>query len=309
MKKKLIFPEASFNELQFENIFLRDAYPDATSLKHGKSKSKVKSSTEDKAELWALYDAPVKYDFLSMLRALRGRWGIHLDLEIGARSVSNPAARGSVAISHGKRPPKTIFFEEYAGNISDATRSVITMAPYDQNTASRALSQKIFVRFVVPLKALNPLDKIAQLLLAYDVAQVLDAKRFAGIVDPDMYLFVPPNSVVAGIRNFLSPNQMLNTHLITGFNFYQNSGAAFFFTHGHTRFAMPDLLIASSPKNPLTTGDYAGALKTAHSTLLSLLTKKPKLKLTATKQLKLPEQVRAMLAPKILEIRIKPGEK
>lgn len=280
-------PAASgFNDREFENIFLHDKL------------------AGEKAELWALYDGPVKYNPLNMLRTLRALWGIQVDLSIGPRSAANKAPRGFIRFPVGKKEKNKIFFEGYAGNISDALRSIVTMAPYDHAEKSRALSQKVFIRLIVPLKSLAPLEKVGALLLAYTLAWVVDERRFAGIVDPDTYLFVPPANIIAGVVNYRRPEQLLNTHLLSGFNFYQENEAYHFFTHGLNRFGIPEAMIHRGPKNKtLTRENYTAALKTAHAYFLDKLTgKKMKSPASLPKKLKLPEQVMVMTGKKLADL-------
>lgn len=286
---------AGFDEREFENIFLHGKFP-------GEKLSSVRANSQ-RAELWALYDGPVKYNPLNMLRVLRTLWGIHVDLSVGPRSAANTAPRGYVRHPVGKRIVKT-YFEGYAGNISDALRSIVSMAPYDHAVASRALSQKFFIRLIVPLKALAPLQKVEALLVAYTLAWVMDERHFAGVVDPDTFLFVPPANVIAGVTNFRRPEQMLNTHLLSGFNFYQENEAYRFFTHGLHRFGMPEALIYRGPKGKsLSRENYAAALKTAHGYFLDKLTgRKMKKPAPLAKKFKLPEQVAAMTGKKVADL-------
>jgi len=289
-KKKNIAFDAQFDESEFENIFLRNGYPGAPS-KQGTT------TYDDKAEIWALYDKEIHFNGNNLLRQLRILWGIASLLKIGARSIKNPQPRGVFQIGKDKNAQK-IYFEGYAGNIADATRELIAIAPYGKADKARALAQKSFVRLIVPMRGRTPLQKIDALLTAYSIAAFLDSKRFAGIVDPDMYLFVPPKNIVAGLGNYHRADRMLNTHLVTGFNFFQREGRAIFFTHGLNRFALPDLVLGESARHePLTTEHYTSALKTAHTFFLAALTQKGKTKKTqAIKDRKdLPEQVNAML--------------
>jgi hypothetical protein len=287
------FPlDAGFDDNQFENIFLHNRYPDAKPPK--KTSEKTAVSIGDKAEIWALYDGKVTYNGIDMLRQLRSLWGIHLTLKIGPRSSSNRAPRGICRLRNTKSGGETVFFEGYSGNISDATRDLITFAPYGNKEKSRALSQKFFMRLVVPLKGLSPLQRIDAVLLAYSIAAFLDKKNFAGIADPDIFTFVPPVGIRAGLSHYHRAERLLNTHLVSGFNFYEKEGEARFFTHGLTRFSMPDLLIA---RDGLTTADYTAALRFAHGIFLQqLMGSAKKSKLPAFKNRDtLPEQVRAMV--------------
>lgn len=297
------FPlDAAFSEPAFENIFLHNAYPGE---KRGAARgSRAQASLSDKAEIWALFDAQPHYNGLNLIRRLRQLWGIHLTIQIGARSASNSSPRGLCRISRGKKQPQLVYFEGYKGNISDATRSIVTIAPYDHGEKSRGLSQKFFIRLIVPLKGLNPLEKIESILLAYSIAGLMDPKRFAGVVDPDVFLFVPPESVRAGLAHFHRSDRLLNTHLVSGFNFYENEGRARFFTHGLNRFDMPDLILMETDRNkPLTTEHYAIALKKAHAQFLSFLTGAGNNTRLLGKHLpkseKIPEQVAAMIGRKI----------
>ncbi|MFO1525635.1 MAG: hypothetical protein U1F16_06655 [Turneriella sp.] len=151
----------------------------------------------------AFYDAQTHYNGINMLRRLRQLWGIHLNLQIGPRSAANTSPPGILTADPCLKDSRRIFFEGYKGNISDATRSIVTISPYDHGE-KRARSQLFFVRLIVPLKGLTALGKIEALLMAYSVALFSDAKRFAGMVDPDIFLFVPPESVRAGL-GALSP--------------------------------------------------------------------------------------------------------
>ncbi len=288
------FPlDAGFDENLFENIFLHNRYPGEKVAKS--TAGKTASGVADKAEIWALYDGKVSYNGIDMLRQLRALWGIHLTLKIGPRSASNRAPRGICSLRNTKSGGETVFFEGYSGNISDATRDLITFAPYGNKEKSRALSQKFFMRLVVPLKGLSPLQRIDAILMAYSVAAFLDKKNFAGVADPDMFIFVPPVGIRAGLSHYHRAERLLNTHLVSGFNFYDKEGEARFFTHGLGRFGMPDLLIA---REGLTTADYTAALRFAHGVFLQqLMGAAKKQKLPAFKNRdSLPEQVRAMVS-------------
>ncbi|MBS0616817.1 MAG: hypothetical protein JSR44_01420 [Spirochaetes bacterium] len=294
--QKNIALDAQFDESEFENIFLRNGYPG----EHGK---KSATTYDDKAEIWALYDKKISFNGNNLLRQLRMLWGIASFLKIGARSAKNPQPRGVFQIGKDKNAQK-IYFEGYAGNIADATRELIAIAPYDKTDKARALDQKIFVRLIVPMRGKTPLQKIDAILAAYSIAAFLDSKHFVGIVDPDMYLFVPPKNIVAGLANYHRADRMLNTHLVTGFNFFQREGRAIFFTHGMNRFSLPDLLLRETAcHEPLTTENYTSALKTAHAFFLAALTQKSKpKKYSAVKDRKtLPEQVNAMVGKNLIE--------
>lgn len=292
--------DATFTDAEFEKIFLHNQYP-------GKGGVAKTGGTGDKAEIWALYDAQTHYNGINMLRRLRQLWGIHLNLQIGPRSAANTSPRGILTADRRLKDSRRIFFEGYKGNISDATRSIVTISPYDHGEKSRALSQLFFVRLIVPLKGLTALGKIEALLMAYSVALFLDAKRFAGIVDPDIFLFVPPESVRAGLAHFHRNDRLLNTHLVSGFNFFDSEGRVRFFTHGLSRFGMSELLLSEDKSKPaLTSADYTDALKIAHSEFLKYLTagktyKSPK---QASKVEKLPEQVSAMMGKKIAALKL-----
>jgi hypothetical protein len=81
--------------------------------------------------------------------------------------------------------------------------------------------------------------------------------------------------VRAGLANYLSANRLLNTHLVTGFNFYEIDGTPVFFTHGFSRFGIADLLLRRAEKGrELTTGNYAEVLKLLHGIFLNSLTGK-----------------------------------
>lgn len=284
--------DAGFDDRQFENIFLHNRYPEDKG-------AKPVTGIAEKAELWALFEAPARYNGLNLLRQLRSLWGIHLTLQIGPRSDANKAPRGVCRIGAGKGSP-AIYFEGYSGNISDATRDIITFAPYGHAEKSRALSQKFFIRLVVPLKGLAPLAKIEAVLAAYSVAAFMDKKNFVGIVDPDIFVFVPPASVRAGLAHFHREDRLLNTHLVSGFNFYEKEGAARFFTHGLGRFGMADVLIGEGEQ--LTTGEYTAALRRAHGIFLSeLMGSGKKEKFPALKKRDaLPGQVAAMLSKNVV---------
>lgn len=298
LKTKDIPLDAGFDDREFENIFLHNRYPGD---KNGKSVTPA-----EKAELWALYDAPVRYNGINMLRELRSLWGIHLTLKIGPRSGANKAPRGVVRLKAGKGQPLTVYFEGYSGNISDATRDIVAFAPYGNAEKSRALSQKFFIRLVVPLKGLSPLMKIESLLMAYSLAASIDKKHFAGIVDPDIFLFVPPTAARAGLAHYHREDRLLNTHLVSGFNFYDKEGTARFFTHGLNRFGLSDILIGEAEKNPLTTDHYATALRHAHGIFLKhLMGAAGKEKLIPFKTRNaLPQQVGAMLGKNVAVARL-----
>jgi hypothetical protein len=294
--------DAGFNDSEFEAVFLHNGIPGVKAAK-GKPATKKPASPDDRAEIWALFDKPVKYNGLNILRQMRNLWGIHTTLSIGARSTANPAVRGICRLA----PKRSLYFEGYAGNISDATRHIITISPYSHAEKSRALSQKMFVRIVVPIKNLPPLEKVDTLLFAYAIAVFLDPDNFAGIVDPDMFLFVPPEAVRAGLAHYHRSDRLLNTHLLTGFNFYEHEGEARFFTHGQSRFGVPEFLTTRYAGGPgLTTADYAVALRQTHATFLRSLVSGR----SATKGMKrvnvrkLPEQVAAMVGPNIVETKI-----
>ncbi|HRP68276.1 MAG TPA: hypothetical protein PLY93_01960 [Turneriella sp.] len=237
-----------------------------------------------------------------MIRELRTLWGIHLHLKIGARSEKNPSPRGYVTLPLEKKNI-IIYFEGYSGNISDATREPISFAPYTDKDKSRALSQKFFIRFVASLNDMVALEKIQTLVLLMSIGYILDKNQFSGIVDPDVFLFVPPTAVRAGLQQFHRKEQLLNTHFVSGFNFYQQNGAAIFFTHGLNRFGAPDLLIDGGDKT-LTTNDYATALKEAHTLFLSHIGNiKRQRKLSPLKRSEaIPEQVRAMIGKEVRRV-------
>lgn len=214
-----VFPfDAVFDDKAFENIFLHNIYPGE---KPGKGKARPALPAE-KAEIWALYDRAPNYNSINLLRQLRALWGIDTTLKLGPRSATNSAIRGFMQKPFGSKGMADVWFEAYQGNISDATRTAIAFSPYEDADKSRALSQKAFIRLVVPLKKKTALEKIEALLMAYSVAAFLDPKNFAGIVDPDLFLFVPATGVRAGLANYLSANRLLNTHLVTGFNFMKS---------------------------------------------------------------------------------------
>jgi len=278
--------DAGFNDKQFENIFLYNRYPGV------KGKSDQASNVAEKAEIWALYDGAVHYNGLNMLRRLRSLWGIHLTLKIGPRSRQNPAPRGECRLGD-----QVVYFEGYAGNISDAVRDIVSYAPYGHGDKSRALSQKFFIRFIVPLKGKTPHERIDSLLMAYGVAGFLDAKSFAGIVDPDIFLFVPPQAVRAGLMHYHREDRLLNTHLLTGFNFYEKDDGARFFTHGLARFGLPDILLGGER---LTPENYGAALRYAHELFLQQLSgNKPKFT-PLKKRDALPGQVSAMMGRNVV---------
>lgn len=295
--------DAQFDDGAFESIFLNNQYPGEKPAKVNKTKAPVLA---DKAEIWALYDRMPGYNGINLLRQLRTLWGIHTTLKIGPRSSGNPAVRGKVTRTDGNRAQADIWFEAYQGNISDATRTAIAFAPYDDAEKSRALSQKAFVRLVVPLKKKSALEKIDALLLAYSVAAFIDSTHFAGLVDPDLFLFVPKKSVRAGLASYHSSNRLLNTHLVTGFNFFESEQAPQFFTHGCSRFGVSEMLLRRAQGNkPLQTEDYAEVLKLMHASFLALITGKkpaPKLKLKALKPKVLPDQVAAFTGITIREL-------
>ena len=301
------FPlDAEFNEPLFENIFLHNVYPGENSLRRGKKNAPANFT--DKAEIWALFDSQPHYNGLNLVRRLRQLWGIHLTLRIGARSKTNSAPRGVCAIAGPTKKSHSVYFEGYKGNISDATRGIVTIAPYASAEKSRALSQKFFIRLIVPLKGQGALEKIESLLMAYSIVLLMDPQRFAGIVDPDMFLFVPPVSVRAGLASYHGGDSLLNTHLVSGFNFYDSAGKTRYFTHGLNRFGMADLLLSEANKNqPLTAEDYTAALKKAHALFLQYLTtggkKQPPGK-ALPKAEKIPEQVAAMTGRKIIMLAV-----
>jgi hypothetical protein len=301
------FPlDAEFNEPLFENIFLHNAYPGDKSAKAGKKAQPAHFA--DKAEIWALFDAKPQYNGLNMVRRLRQLWGIHLTLRIGARSKTNSSSRGVCALNEPKKKPRSVYFEGYQGNISDAARGIVTIAPYGHAEKSRALSQKFFIRLIVPLKGQGPIEKIESLLMAYSIVLLMDPRRFAGIVDPDMFLFVPPASVRAGLASYHGGDSLLNTHLVSGFNFYDSEGKTRYFTHGLNRFGMADLLLSEAHKDqPLTSADYTTALKKAHTLFLQYLTtggKKQPAGKTIPKSEKIPEQVAAMTGKKMITLTV-----
>lgn len=301
------FPlDAEFNEPLFENIFLHNAYPGDKPAKGGKKSPPA--NIADKAEIWALFDKQPHYNGLNLVRRLRQLWGIHLTLRIGARSKTNSSTRGVCAISGPQKKSRSVYFEGYKGNISDATRGIVTIAPYGHAEKSRALSQKFFIRLILPLKGQNPIEKIESLLLAYSIVLLMAPKHFAGIVDPDMFLFVPPTSVRAGLASYHGGDQLLNTHLVSGFNFYDSEGKSRYFTHGLNRFGMADLLLSEANKSqPLTAEHYTAALKKAHAQFLQCITangKKQPAGKALPKSEKIPEQVAAMLGRKIVMLTV-----
>lgn len=289
--------DAQFNDAQFEEIFLHNRYPG----------SKTQSGNfADKAELWALYDGEPDYQGLNLLRSLRFLRGIHTDLRIGPRSAANAALRGYCSDTNNDGKKSEVWFEAYNGNISDATRTTIAMAPYGHADKSRALSQKSFVRFIVPLAKKKPLEKIDALMLAYAIATLLDKGRFAGIIDADLFLFVPPAAARAGVSNYHRGDRLLNTHLVAGFNHFEQNGAVRFFTHGLNRFGMPDVLVSAGKAVTLSTEHYQDVLREMHARFLAYLTKGPRAALEHTRALRnsksLPEQVAAMMGKKIVEL-------
>lgn len=299
-----VFPrDAEFDDKAFESVFLHNVYPGD---KSGKGKTKAVTPA-DKAEIWALYDRLPSFNSINLLRQLRALWGINTLLNIGPRSAKNTAVRGLLHRPQRGAADAQVWFEAYQGNISDATRTAISFSPYEDTDKSRALSQKAFIRLVIPLKKKSPLEKIEALLMAYSIAAFLDAKSFAGIVDPDLFLFVPATGVRAGLANYVSPNRLLNTHLLTGFNFYAASGAPVFFTHGYSRFGATDMLVRRAQKGAeLKTEDYAEVLKLVHAVFLNTLVGKKnaqKLRLQPLgKKDVLPEQVSAITGTKIREL-------
>lgn len=289
--------DAVFNDAQFEAIFLHNRYPG----------SKTQSGNfAIKAELWALYDGEPDYQGLNLLRSLRFLRGIHTDLRIGPRSAANTALRGYCNDTNDGSKKTEIWFEGYNGNISDATRAIIAMAPYSHADKSRALSQQSFVRFIVPLANKKPLEKIDALLLAYAIATLLDKNRFAGIIDTDLFLFVPPAAARAGVSNYHCGDRLLNTHLVAGFNHFAENGAVRFFTHGFNRFGMPDILVSAGNGVTLSTEHYREVLRETHARFLTYLTKGTRVALEHTRVLRsnkgLPEQVTAMMGKKIVEL-------
>jgi len=301
------FPlDAEFNEPLFENIFLHNAYPGDKPAKGGKQARPV--NIADKAEVWALFDSQPHYNGLNLVRRLRQLWGIHLTLKIGARSKTNSSPRGMTALGAEQKKARSVYFEGYQGNISDATRGIVTIAPYGHAEKSRALSQKFFIRLIVPLKGQGPIEKIESLLMAYSIVLLMDPRRFAGIVDPDMFLFVPPASVRAGLASYHGGDSLLNTHLVSGFNFYDSEGKTRYFTHGLNRFGMADLMLSEAHKGqPLAAEDYTTALKKAHALFLHYLTtggKKQPAGKALPKSEKIPEQVAAMTGRKIMMLTV-----
>lgn len=292
------FPlDAEFDEREFENIFLHNAYP-------GEKRAAKAAGAADKAEVWALFDAQPAYNGLNLVRRLRQLWGIHLVLRIGARSATNKAVRGLTRVAAPGQKVQSVYFEGYQGNISDATRSIVSVSPYDNLDKSRALSQKSFVRLVVPLKGLSPIERIESVLMAYSIVFLMDRRRFAGIVDPDLFLFVPPGAVHAGLAHFHRSERLLNTHLVAGFNFFTSEERTRFFTHGLNRFGMSDLLVMEAKKDqPLKAEQYTEILKRVHSLFLTYLTAPARTKIGGKpllKSEKLPEQVAAMVGKKLL---------
>jgi len=289
--------DAEFDDAQYEAIFLHNRYPG--------SKNRTGNFVE-KAELWALYDTEPEYHGLNLLRNLRFLRGIHTTLRIGARSAANSALRGYVCDTNNQGKKTEIWFEGYNGNISDATRTTITMAPYGHADKSRALSQKSFVRFIVPMANKKPLEKIDALLLAYAIATLIDKNRFAGIIDADLFLFVPPAAVRAGVLNYHRGDRLLNTHLVAGFNHFTQDGAVRFFTHGLNRFGMPDILVSSGKNVTLSTEHYQEVLRETHTRFLAYLTKGARVALEHARVLRstreLPQQVTAMMGKKIVEL-------
>lgn len=291
--------DASFNEAEFENIFLHNRYP------LDKSKQGSAAGFTEKAEIWALYDAEPQYNGLNLLRRLRALRGIHSDLKIGARSATNPAVRGFCFDGNTPKEAHSVWFEGYKGNISDATRATITMAPYSHEEKSRALSQKSFIRLIVPLRKKTPLAKIDALMTTYAIAALIDPQRFAGLVDADLFLFVPPDAVRAGVANYHRGDRMFNTHLLYGFNYFEQNGPVSYFSHGLNRFGMPDFLVTGSGSAvQLTTEHYKEVLKELHGRFLAYLTRSAKQALVHTRPLKaaktLPEQVAAMMGKKVV---------
>lgn len=299
-----VFPrDAEFDEKAFENVFLHNAYPGE---KPGKGKPKPVAPA-DKAEIWALYDQLPAFNSINLLRQLRAVWGIETTLDIGPRSAKNAAVRGLLQRTGRGATGAQVWFEAYQGNISDATRTAISFSPYEDAEKSRALSQKAFIRLVVPLRKKNPLEKVESVLMAYSIAAFIDAKRFAGLVDPDLFLFVPATGVRAGLASYLSPQRLLNTHLVAGFNFFEANGAPVFFTHGYARFVATDLMVRRTEKGAeLKLDNYAAVLKMLHGIFLNMLTGKKaaaKLRLQPLKKTKaLPEQVAAITGTKIREL-------
>ncbi|MBV6494217.1 MAG: hypothetical protein LDLANPLL_02248 [Turneriella sp.] len=297
-KKKNIALDAEFNEREYENIFLHNLYPSGKKIPSN-------ASVADKVEFWALYDTTPNYNGIDLLRDLRTLWGIHLQLRIGPRSDKNSSPRGFCLHLLGENKEIKIFFEGYAGNISDATREPIAFTSFSNDEKSRALSQKYFIRFVFFFERLFPLQKIEAMLVAMSIAASLDKKRFAGIVDPDIFLFVPANPIRAGLANFLSANRLLNTHLVTGFNFFEKNSTVYFFTHGFNRFGFADILLSGNEKEAeeLSVGVYKKALKQTHDIFLNhIMGNKEKVHLSILKnRAELPEQVNAMLGKKVLQ--------
>lgn len=293
--QKKIPLDAHFDDKEFEQIFLHNHYP---------THKARKVDFTGKAELWALFAADPVYHGLNLLRSLRSLRGIHTDLRIGPRSKANAAVRGICRDTNQGFPKTEIWFEGYAGNIADATRTAITIAPYDHSDKSRALSQKFFVRLIIPMADKKPLEKIDALLLAYTLALLLDNERFVGIVDTDLFLFVPPAAVRAGVSNYYRHDRLLNTHLIYGFNHFEQDDGVCFFTHGLNRFAMPDIVVLGSHSNKLTRESYRHILRAVHARFLAHLTRGKLAALQGSQPLaknhRLPEQVAAMMGKKIV---------
>ncbi|MCX7632278.1 MAG: hypothetical protein N2Z22_02965 [Turneriella sp.] len=282
--------DPGFDESIYRAIFLEGKFP-------GKKDTTTK---KEKAELWALFDQPPRYNGLDLLRALRALHGIHCTLRIGPRSAQNPSLRGYFCHQHGKAVSE-IWFESYSGNISDATRPAIAVSPFSEKEKSRALSQKVFVRFLLPLGG-TASAKLSTLLCAYSIAHFLDGKAFCGLVDPDNFLFVPPSLLAAGIQHYYGASQLV-THLVYGFNFYRSGSDTVFFTHGLNRFGLPDAVIPTAGE--LETASYHSILAAVHTQVLHHLRGQKSL-LVQSKKIpprELPEQVTAMLGKRWVEWR------
>lgn len=293
-KKVRLAVDGVFDEKEYENIFLYNRYP-------GEKKKTSSATKNDKAELWILFEKEPLYDGLDILRKLRELRGIHTNLKIGPRSAKNQSLRGFVCDNEGLQ----IWFEGYRGNIGEATQTIIAMAPYTQEEKNSALSQKVFLRMLVPLKGRTPLQKIDALMAAYATALLIDGTSLLGLIDTDQYLFIPPSHLRAGVGQYFGGQQMLNTHLLYGFNFFQRENQTTYFSHGLSRFGLPDF-VHSKESDSMAGEDYTEALRKIHTLFLSYLTKGAPTAMARLREYRaaksLPQQVVAMVSRKIFAI-------
>lgn len=294
LKKSNLAVDGVFDEKEYENIFLHNRYP-------GEKKKSSSATKDDKAELWILFKEEPRYDGLDILRKLRELRGIHTNLKIGPRSAKNQSLRGFVCDNAGLQ----IWFEGYRGNIGEATQTIIAMAPYTQNEKNSALSQKVFLRMVVPLRGRTPLQKIDALMAAYATALFVDGTSFLGLIDADQFLFIPPAHLRSGVGQYFGSQQMLNTHLLYGFNFFQRESQTTYFSHGLSRFGLPDF-VRVKESDSMAGEDYTEALRGIHTLFLTYLTKGRRTAMARLREYRaaksLPQQVAAMVAKKIFSI-------